>query len=493
METVPTEAHAAATDTALAGDTAAPTARTIGIQTLGCRLNQYESDGLMQKFVATGRYAPRALDDGPDIAILNTCTVTDQADARNRQAVRSIKRRNPRARVILTGCFAQTDPDKSARLPGVSLVVGNDRKAGLFDIVEELLAGEGATQTTSLADDKAPAPIVRAPADNDARDRPQLENPFGYGAVVPFGHTRAYLKIQDGCDRHCSYCKIPRARGRGSSRRLPEIIDELRTLEERGVPEVVLTGVNLGWYRDRTAGLRFAGLLECLLESLTSMRLRLSSIEPCDVDGALGELSRHPLFCDFLHVPLQSGSREVLKRMRRTYNPTSFRKRVEAVLKHNPDIFLGTDAIVGFPGESEADFAATEAVCRDLGMANIHAFRFSPRAGTEAAAFTERVRDYVVRQRMNRLADLKSAGWQVYAAAQIGQLRQAVVEHPRQKDASRPAGHGPAYAGRGLTDNFLKLVFDTDHPGAPAQGQLADFRLLAVQNDKILAEPVRLA
>ncbi len=452
---------------------------TVAIETLGCRLNQYESDGLIQKFLATERYAALpSVEDGPDIAILNTCTVTDQADGRNRAAVRRIRRANPAARVVLTGCYAQTDPEKARALPGVDLVVGNDRKAGLLEIIERFLA-----QAENPAA-RAPAPTAPARGGPARAARPVLENPFGYGAVLPFGHTRAYLKIQDGCDRNCSYCKIPFARGRGVSRPLAEILNELARLEDRGVPEVVLTGVNLGWFRD--GDLRFSALLERMLKSLSRMRLRLSSIEPCDVDARLGELSTHPLFCDFLHVPLQSGSREILKRMRRTYNPLSFRKRIEAVYRHNPGLFLGTDVIVGFPGESDADFADTLALCGDLGMAGIHAFRFSPRAGTEAAEFPPRSRvdDRIVRERMGRLLALKQAGWQAYAGAQLGRTRPAVVEHAR----------GPG--GMALTDNFLRLVVDPTRDlagGEPLRpGQLRNFRLLRFIDDseRILAEPV---
>ena len=463
-----------------------PETLSVGIETMGCRLNQYESDGLMQKFLSTGRYAARSVKDGPDIAILNTCTVTDQADARNRAAIRRIRRQNPDARIIVTGCFAQTDPEKIRALEGVSLVVGNDRKSSLFDIVEGLLNGDGgAGEFTSSSASGTPAVDVgtaATPGPIPREARPRLDDPFGYGAVLPFGHTRAYLKIQDGCDRNCSYCKIPLARGRGTSRRLPDILDELRRLEDDGVPEVVLTGVNLGWYRDRVAGLRFANLLERMLESLTTMRLRLSSIEPCDVDGPLGELSLHPLFCDFLHVPLQSGSREILKRMRRTYNPYSFLKRCEAVRAHNPGIFLGTDVIVGFPGETEADFQATLDLCRDTGMANIHAFRFSAREGTEAAAFKERVSDSVVRERMNRLIELSQSGWREYAEQQIGGVRRAVVEHGSTKEPG---------VGRALTDNFLRLTFETDTKDAtgPRPGQLRDFRLLEIEDGRIRAEP----
>lgn len=443
---------------------------TVSIETLGCRLNQYESDGIIRRFLESGRYAAAAPEECGDIAIVNSCTVTDQADSRNRSLVRSILKRNPAARVVFTGCMAQTDPDKARALPGVALVIGNDRKSALFDLVDEWLRS-----ARSSADDVY-APQYYADTARDALAteygaRPILHDPFAYGTVRPVGHTRAYLKIQEGCDRKCTYCKIPQARGRGVSRSAADILDHVRRLDQEGVGEIVLTGVNLGWYRDRDAGLRFVQLVETMLESLSHARLRLSSIEPCDVDAPLARLSLHPRFCDFLHVPLQSGSTRILREMRRTYSAESFLRRIETVLQINPRLFLGTDVIAGFPGETEADFLESYNLCRDLGMANIHAFRFSPRAGTPAAARTDRPGSETVRERMQRLAALKEEGWARYVSQRLGEIRTVIIEKVETTAA--------VAVFEGLTDNFLRVRWRPTGGGQTLQrGALAQVRLV---------------
>ena len=426
--------------------------RSVAVHTLGCRLNRYESDGILQKFVESGRYEARSIEEGPDVAIVNSCTVTDQADGRNRQAIRQILRKNPNCSIVVTGCFAQTDPDLLRELPGVALVVGNDRKSRLFELLEQHF------QKTATA---MPFEAVL-----DHRMRPGIEEPFAYGAVLPQGHTRAYLKIQDGCDRRCSYCKIPMARGRGISRAYAAIQEHLRVLESQAVPEVVLTGVNLGWYRDPETKQRFVPMLEELLGGLSHTRLRLSSIEPCDVDAPLARLTTHPLLCSFLHVPVQSGSTAILRRMRRTYSAESFRRRVETAKGINPDIFLGTDLIVGFPGESEADFQASLTLLEQLEFARIHAFPFSPRRQTVAAQLPGRVPPGIVRERMARVRELSKRLALRYARRFIGTAREAVLEPGRQPGVWH-----------GLTDNFLRVEL-------PA-GMSAESCLVSVTIDRV--------
>lgn len=462
---------------------------TVGIETLGCRLNQYESDGIIQKFIASGRYRAVSIEEGPDIAIVNSCTVTDQADSRNRSLVRRILGRNPRARVVFTGCMAQTDPEDAASLPGVALVVGNDRKPALFDLVDEFLnppksvAAAGATANAAAGQPIAAMHRPRYYAEPTVGDRamrdlyaprPVLDDPFAYGDAMPFGHTRAYMKIQDGCDRKCTYCKIPAARGRGVSRDSADILERVLRLEEGGVPEIVLTGVNLGWYRDRSYGdasdrksdLRFIALVEQILNRLTRARLRLSSIEPCDADAPLAELTLHPRMCDFLHIPLQSGSARILKAMRRTYSPESFRRRLETIRRINPEIHLGTDLIVGFPGESEADFEASLELCRATGMANIHGFRYSKRAGTPASGFAEHVPGGEIKARMRRLQTVREVLGRDYAATQIGRMRAGVVE---KRDGTRAEL---------LTDNYLRVRIETPNTETlPPRGALAWTRI----------------
>lgn len=431
---------------------------TIRVETLGCRLNLFESDGITGQFLASERYAPAAENDNPDIIIVNTCTVTDQADNKNRQLIARAVKKHPGSRVIVTGCYAQTDPEDCA-MPGVFLVVGNNQKSKILSLYEEALALQAKQTGVSEGVSEKRAGI-------DPMDV------FAYGNVLPVGHTRAYLKIQDGCDRKCTYCKIPRARGRGISRPLEDILDHARELDEKGVPEIVLTGVNLGWYRE--GGVRFNQLVERILNVLRSSRLRLSSIEPCDVDQGLAELSLHPRFCNFLHVPLQSGSREILKRMRRTYNPVSFRQRVEAFVRVNPDVFLGTDVITGFPGEGEAEFEETYSLCRDLGFANIHAFPFSPRKDTAAAEMEGRAPVSVVQKRMNRLRDLKAAGLAAYQKRFIGRVQTGIVE--KSSDSG----------GEALSDNFLRLRFS----GSLPRGSVHDFRITSSEENFCYSIPL---
>ena len=447
----------------------------IGIQTLGCRLNQYESDGIMQRFIESGRYQSCPIEEGPDVAIINTCTVTEQADLRNQNMIQRILKKNPQCQVILTGCYAQTDPEK-LKVPGVAFIIGNQYKSSLFEIVNGLELGKREKPFAIESEKEKPAPLKYAlergqwtPLEYGLR--PVLDKPFAYGKVRPFERTRAYLKIQDGCDKKCTYCKIPIARGGGVSRPCHEILEHVDDLQERGITEIILTGVNLGWYRDVSAQIRFIALLEKILYRLKSARLRLSSIEPCDVDAPLAQLSLHPRFCDFLHVPLQSASAKILKAMRRSYSPYSFRKRIDTVKHYNPNIFLGTDIIVGFPGETEADFAETLDFCSQLGIASIHGFRFSTRVGAPAAHFKGQVPLHTIKQRMQRLQDMRPQLWWAYAQKQKGQIREGIIEKINLQNK-----HGLNY-GEALTDNYLRVLFPIPSQGNLKKGQSLKLRI----------------
>ena len=475
----------------------------IGIQTLGCRLNQYESDGIIQRFIESGLYQACPIEEGPDVAIINTCTVTEQADLRNQNTIQRILKKNPKCRILMTGCYAQTDPEK-LKVPGVAFILGNEYKSSLFEIVnglgiknqkelslktviESKNFSHKNSQAPALAKDKTQQAVLKY-ASREYGRRPVLDKPFAYGKVKPFGRTRAYLKIQDGCDKKCTYCKIPMARGRGVSRPCNEILEHVDYLQEQGIAEIILTGVNLGWYRDSQAQVPFIALLEKILDRLKTTRLRLSSIEPCDVDAPLAQLSLHPRFCDFLHVPLQSASAKILKAMRRSYSPYSFSKRIETVKHYNPNIFLGTDIMVGFPGETEADFAETLDFCSHLGIAGIHAFRFSPRLGAPAAHFEEQLPLYTLKQRMQRLQSLRPQLWESYAQGQRGQVREGVVEKiNRQPSQSHEDTDNYGY-GEALTDNYLRVIFPILPQENLKKGQIVKLRL----ESKSKAEPYKL-
>ena len=442
---------------------------SVGIHTLGCRLNQYESDGILNRF---GRHSYRIipLTDGPDIAIINTCTVTESADARNRNIIRQVLRRNPQARIFVTGCYAQTDPEKILGIPGVRAVVGNDRKSNIFELIEGLLDEER----------RSDAPVSQsslsggAIADPGRGKRGVLTDPFAYGDVFPVDHSRAYLKIQDGCDRKCSYCKIPQARGGGISRDVAGIMAHLRRMDEAGIPEIVLTGVNLGWFRENN--MRFADLLERMLDTVKHARIRLSSIEPSDVNERLAKLSLHPRFCNYLHVPVQSGSANILRRMKRSYTPETFRMRIEKVRSINPDVFLGTDLMVGFPGETDADFEDSMKLLVDLDIAGVHVFPFSPRKGTAAAVMPGRVHGTIVKERMQRVAAHKEAAMESFYRRMDGRIVEGVLEGEPKAEAKEI---GSSLFMEALTGEFLRLNVYVSDTTTLRRGQLVKLRLQA--------------
>lgn len=343
----------------------------------------------------------------------------------------------------------------------LDLIVANEDKS----ILPDLLTMEG----------------IRAPSDpredtsisKTGGWRFRNENAFTYGNVVPDGHTRAYIKIQDGCDRMCTYCKVPFTRGRGISRDMAEIIDHALYLEERGVPEIVLTGVNIGWYKDSTGKKAIHTLIRTLLDRLSTTRLRLSSIEPGDVKEELLEMSLHPNFCNFFHIPLQSGSDPILEKMRRRYTRHEFLNTLQQIRRINPHAMIGSDVMVGFPGESERDFLDSWNVVRDGGISNLHVFRYSPRKGTEAARMNGRIHGDELHRRMNLLMELETENWNEFARSQMGRSLDAVVERNMEEDFQEA-----------LTDNYLKILFPVDPGKRIRPGSMHRLRLQKIGNDK---------
>jgi len=442
--------------------------QTVGIYTLGCRLNIYESDGILNQFISNG-YQAVNWEDGPDIAIINTCTVTSHADSKNRYIIRNLLKKNPFTKIIVTGCYAQTDQEELQKIPGVWAIIGNEKKSKIFEIYQQKNSNE-----EKVIYSTGPLNYFE-----ESKKRRPIEDPFSYGNVVPINHTRAYLKIQDGCDRKCSYCKIPMARGGGISRSIEDILYQVDQLEASKIPEIVLTGVNIGWYRYKH--FRFNDLIEKILERLKFSRLRISSIEPSDVNERLAELSLHPKFCNFLHVPLQSGSDKILRMMKRSYNSKTFSLRIEKVLKINPDIFLGTDVIVGFPTETEEDFRKTIDLILNLNFVNIHAFPFSLRKDTEIEKFVQNnkstlVPKHIVQNRINELFELKEKQILKYLKNSLYKMYQGIVEE---------IANGYIKV---LTENYLYVKIphkeNNFKKGMILQVQICDFYRVFNQNTK---------
>jgi threonylcarbamoyladenosine tRNA methylthiotransferase MtaB len=386
----------------------------VGFHTLGCRLNIFESDGLSNALSQEGiKTIP--IDENPEIIIVNTCTVTNKADSKNRNIIRTAIKNNPGSQIWVTGCYAETDKSVIEKIPGITGVIGNQEKSNLPNLI---------LQSLNLPNNNS-----------KSYDR------FSYSDVVPVNHTRAYLKIQDGCNRVCSYCKIPSARGKGVSRNKQDILNQVKFLQDNGIGEIILTGVNLGWYRNESGEKSFNSLLESILNVLEYSRLRLSSIEPSDVNKGLSTLLSHPRFCKYLHVPLQSGNSEILRKMKRSYTAETFRKRIELVVQDHPDIFIGTDIIAGFPGETKEHFQDSLKLVNDLGISKIHSFPFSIRKGTQAETYPETVSKEEKKERVKELNDLSSKMLYKYFQNNVGLTLEGIVESDFKV----------------LTDNYLKL------------------------------------
>ena len=386
----------------------------VGFHTLGCRLNIFESDGLSNALSQEGiKTIP--IDENPEIIIVNTCTVTNKADSKNRNIIRTAIKNNPGSQIWVTGCYAETDKSVIEKIPGITGVIGNQEKSNLPNLI---------LQSLNLPNNNS------KPYDR-----------FSYSDVVPVNHTRAYLKIQDGCNRVCSYCKIPSARGKGVSRTKQDVLNQVKFLQDNGIGEIILTGVNLGWYRNESGEKSFNSLLESILNVLEYSRLRLSSIEPSDVNKGLSTLLSHPRFCKYLHVPLQSGNSEILRKMKRSYTAETFRKRIELVIQDHPDIFIGTDIIAGFPGETKEHFQDSLKLVNELGISKIHSFPFSIRKGTLAETYPETVSKEEKKERVRELNDLSSKMLYQYFQKNVGLTLEGIVESDFKV----------------LTDNYLKL------------------------------------
>ncbi|WP_300720478.1 tRNA (N(6)-L-threonylcarbamoyladenosine(37)-C(2))-methylthiotransferase MtaB [uncultured Alistipes sp.] len=357
--------------------------RRVNFHTLGCKLNFSESSTFARQF-EQGGYVRVAPDEEADICVINSCSVTEHADKKCRNLIRKLHRRNPQAIIAVTGCYAQLKPQEIAAIEGVDLVLSNNDKGELYRRVTEL-AGKGRAQVYSCETD-------------------ELTNFFA--AFSSGDRTRTFLKVQDGCDYCCSYCTIHYARG--SSRNMPiaDLVAEARQIAAAGQKEIVITGVNTGDF-GRTTGEKFIDLLRALNEVEGIERYRISSIEPnLLTDEIIAFCAASPKFQHHFHIPLQSGSDRILGLMRRRYTTARFGERVEAVRRLMPDAFIGIDVIVGFPGETEADFRTTYDFLERLAPAFLHIFPFSERPGTPAVDFPGKVQSSVATRRVEELEAL---------------------------------------------------------------------------------------
>jgi len=439
---------------------------TFRIVTLGCKLNQADSAALE---AALRRLGLTRTEADADLFVLNTCTVTGAADREARQIARRLRRARPETHLIVTGCYAERDAAALGSIAGAAQVVG---------------MRDQANRVAALA---ARAFGLEAPAHGEPR--PGLPAPLDLGrfgatdACEPGcgDHTRAFLKIQDGCDLRCSYCVIPSVRGASRSLPAEEILSRLRRLAAGGIREIVFTGVNSGdWGRDLDPGSRLHDLLPHALDAAAPARLRLNSLEPRTVTpeiaallaGAGGRLARH------LQVPLQSGCDAVLARMRRNYRTADYARVVDRLATAVPEAALGADVIVGFPGETDAEFETTCRFVEASPLAYLHVFSYSPRPGTPAATLPEPVAPALVRERSARLRATAAALSFRFRRRFVGRRLEAIV-----LNGTRPDGRV-----RALTDNYIDLWLDPGGRAGLAAGALISARVAAVDAGDTLAE-----
>ncbi|HKW55985.1 MAG TPA: tRNA (N(6)-L-threonylcarbamoyladenosine(37)-C(2))-methylthiotransferase MtaB [Candidatus Acidoferrum sp.] len=450
-------------------------AATFFIQQFGCRATQADGAALERQLLDRG--CTVASDSAAaSIVILNTCTVTASADAQARDAIRKIHARNPAARLIVTGCYAQRAPEELAALPGVAWVVGNAHKPSIPDLaVSDPLVGagnavaccadeqRGFVPASSLAADSALPfhSFFHGSADSSARAQILTGDIFAQSeflsAPVLGGeghHTRPVLKIQDGCNLRCSYCVIPFVRGRSRSLAPEEVLRETRSLTSPGssyqAREIVLSGVNLGTYgRDLAPRAELITLLRRVLSETSVERLRLSSIEPQDVTEDLIDLfAGSERMAEHFHMPLQSGCDRILAAMHRWYRTEHYERRVGLIRERLPHAAIGADVIAGFPGETEADHAATLAFIERLPFSYLHVFSYSARPGTEAASLANQVPANIVKRRARELRAVSEAKAASFRRSQLGRTLRVLT----LKRADADAGTTPA-----LSSNYLKL------------------------------------
>ena len=410
----------------------------IAIATLGCKINQYDSAVIRSRLEGAGRcFVP--FDERADFYIINTCTVTDRADWEARQLIRRAKRLSPAARVLVTGCYAQVNPEALAQVPGVDFVVGLNRLDDLARCVSRSEAGFGAER-------------IRV---GDVREERSV-SVWGAGSFP--GRTRAFLKIQEGCNYSCTFCVIPTARGRSRSVPPADVLNQVRTLAAQGFVEVVLTGIHLGSYG---FGLEpktdLAALLERLLESRPVPRLRLSSLDPREVPVRLVRLlAQSEGLCPHLHVCAQAGTDKILKQMRRNYDTAYYRELISRLREALPDAALGTDIIVGFPGESEADFEQALTFFDSLPLTYFHVFPYSGRSGTPASALPDQVPQGVKRERGRRMRELGAQKRREFYRGFIGRRVAVLVEQAVERQSGAHKGH---------SRNYLPVLVSTGEAG----------------------------
>jgi threonylcarbamoyladenosine tRNA methylthiotransferase MtaB len=449
---------------------------SVSVYTLGCKLNQLESEAVAGAFLQAGfPIFPLNEDEPADLVVINTCTVTSKAEQKARRIIRKLVRNNASC-VVVSGCYAQMEAGAIAAIDKRVVVVTGERKSGLLDLPKALMLRQGGgdpplrdgifhCENDSAFLSKIINDLLNSPDIFD--DKPLLSNKsnkskkFRYNPDTFSFHSRAFLKIQDGCNRRCAYCRVSIARGTSVSLEAEQVLAQLRTLEANGYNEAVLTGVNINQYN---SGMDLAGLLDFLLKGTERVRIRLSSIEPEGITEEFCKILPNKRICPHFHLSVQSGSNAVLEKMKRPYTREIVEQGVRLLRAVKDDPFLGCDIIAGFPGETPACFEETRDLCARTGFAWIHAFPYSPRPGTEAYGYKEKVAEREIFHRIDALLALAKEGRRTYVKRQIGKPAEAVIE---------TNGNAPQGYAAGITETYLKILIKIEEGSViPEAGSL---------------------
>ncbi len=456
------------------------------LATLGCKLNESELEAWARQFARAGHQVVAEV-RAADVCILNTCAITHVAARKSRQLARQLARVNPRARLVLTGCYATLAPEQMRAFGNPTLVVPNAEKERLVERISDFgceppSAYPAVRRSPTVLDDEcAASPGLDAEVETQvAGGEPQFVlSALGHS---PHFRTRAFVKIQDGCNMSCAYCVIPLARGRERSRPLDEIVAEVRARVDAGYNEIVLTGVQISAYR--SPNLR--EVIRALLAQTAVPRLRLSSVAPWDMDASLLDLFDEARVCRHLHLSLQSGSDAVLRRMRRPYTTAQFARAVNRAREKIPDIGITTDVIVGFPGESDAEFAESLAFVERMRFARVHVFPYSLRAGTAAATMPAQVPERMKAARARQMQVVASASARAFAQRFVGRTMEVLWETQELTADGRAPKVDKWRRGwwSGYTDNYIRVIAPSD---ADWSNRIAPARLVAVTDDGVVA------
>lgn len=429
--------------------------RKVAFLTLGCKVNTYETEGMKRLFEKSG-YLVVEPDTAADVYVINTCTVTHLSDRKSRQMIRRARRLNPNAVIAAVGCYAQVAPEEVSKIEGVNVVIGNNRKSEIVDLVEDVSWN---AQKIEVA------------------PRKDLTNYEELWAGSYTGQTRAFLKIQDGCDQFCSYCIIPFARGRIRSRSLESITDEAKKLADNGFKEIVLTGIHLTSYGKDTGVNTLLDVIKELEKIQGLLRLRLGSLEPLYMTKEMiKEMSLIKKLCPHFHLSLQSGCDETLSRMNRRYTTSEFKEIVENIRRNFEDAAITTDIMTGFPGETEEEFQKTCKFVESIGFSQAHIFQYSVRKGTKAAQMTNQIPYPVKEERSKILTEICRKSMHNFREKQIGKIKDVLFE---EKIDGYYSGH---------TGNYIpvRVLSDKD-----ISGELLNVKLIVNEEDYAVGQIVQ--